>query len=161
MPASLDALPVSESVEDHAPQTPLTIRKLEEQLVPFRLLVAIEALVAAQAVDLRAGSRLAPSTEVLFDAIRGAGVPMLVEDQGHRPGCRPDGGAVRNGGFSAADRGPGRAGLTADLLLHRTACGPPPPQAKEDQSVSSSAKRSPHSGAKPAEVGAPSSKGAR
>ena len=34
-------------VEDHAPQTPLTIRKLEEQLVPLRLLVAIEALVAA------------------------------------------------------------------------------------------------------------------
>ena len=85
MPASLDALPVSESVEDHAPQTPLTIRKLEEQLVPFRLLVAIEALVAAQAVDLRAGSRLAPSTQVLFDAIRGAGVPMLVEDRATGP----------------------------------------------------------------------------
>ncbi len=85
MPASLDALAVSETVEDHAPQTPLTIRKLDEQLVPFRLLVAIEALVAAQAVDLRKPPRLARSTQVLFDAIRGAGVPMLVEDRATGP----------------------------------------------------------------------------
>ena len=85
MPASLDALAVSETVEDHAPQTPLTIRKLDEQLVPFRLLVAVEALVAAQAVDLRKPPRLARSTQVLFDAIRSAGVPMLVEDRATGP----------------------------------------------------------------------------
>ncbi len=85
MPASLDALAVSETVEDHAPQTPLTIRKLDEQLVPFRLLVAIEALVAAQAVDLRGRPRLARPTQVLFDAIRAAGVPMLVEDRATGP----------------------------------------------------------------------------
>ena len=85
MPASLDALAVSETVEDHAPQTPLTITKLDEQLVPFRLLVAIEALVAAQAVDLRQLPRLPRSTQVLYDAIRGAGVPMLVEDRAIGP----------------------------------------------------------------------------
>ncbi len=79
-PASLDALPVSDGVEDHAPHTPLTIRKLEEQLLPLRLLFAIEALVAAQAVDLRGRPRLAPVTRLLYDAIR-AEVPMLVEDR--------------------------------------------------------------------------------
>lgn len=79
-PASLDALPVSEGVEDHAPQTPLTIRKLEEQLLPLGMLVAIEALVAAQAVDLRQVARLAPVTRLLYDAVR-AEVPAMVEDR--------------------------------------------------------------------------------
>ena len=78
-PASLDALPVSETVEDHAPQTPLTIRKLEEQLVPLRMMVAIEALVAAQAVDIGKRPRLAPATRPLYEAIR-EHVPMLIED---------------------------------------------------------------------------------
>ncbi len=80
MPASLDALPVSDGVEDHAPQTPLTIRKLAEQVEPLRMLVAVEALVAAQAVDLRAPPRLAPVTRVLHAAIRGA-APRLDEDR--------------------------------------------------------------------------------
>ncbi len=79
-PASCDALPVSESVEDHAPQTALTIRKLEEQLVPLRMLFAIEAVVAAQAVDIGKRPRLAPATRVLYQAIRES-VPMLVEDR--------------------------------------------------------------------------------
>ncbi len=80
MPASLDALPVSDGVEDHAPQTPLTIRKLAEQVEPLRMLVAVEALVAAQAVDLRAPPRLAPVTRLLHAAIRGA-APRLDEDR--------------------------------------------------------------------------------
>lgn len=83
-PGSLDSLPVSDSVEDHAPQTPLVIRKLEEQLLPLRLLVAIEALVACQAVDLRPGARLAPATSLLHETIR-AGVPMLAQDRALGP----------------------------------------------------------------------------
>ncbi len=66
-PASLDALPVSDGVEDHAPHTHLAIRKLAAQLVPFRLLVATEALTAAQAVHLR-GVR--PGVATLLDAVR-------------------------------------------------------------------------------------------
>jgi len=79
-PASLDAMPVSETVEDHAPQTPLTIRKLEEQLLPFGWIVAIEALVAAQAVDLRAPPALGRAAAVLMPAIR-AVAPPLEEDR--------------------------------------------------------------------------------
>ena len=79
-PASLDALAVSDTVEDHAPQTLLTIRKLANQLVPFRLLIAIEALVAAQAVDLRDGLRLGPITARLHQTIRNL-VPRLETDR--------------------------------------------------------------------------------
>jgi histidine ammonia-lyase len=79
-PASLDSIPVSDTVEDHAPNTPLTIRKLEEQLVPLRLLTAIEAATAAQAVTLREKAVLAPATSCLHAAIR-ARVPMLGRDR--------------------------------------------------------------------------------
>jgi histidine ammonia-lyase len=79
-PASLDAIPVSETVEDHAPQTPLTIRKLEEQLLPLRMLIAIEAMVAAQAVDLRSMPHLSDATSVLHRAVRSR-VPALKEDR--------------------------------------------------------------------------------
>ncbi|MCB8883905.1 histidine ammonia-lyase [Acidisoma cellulosilytica] len=79
-PASLDSIPVSETVEDHAPHTPLTIRKLEEQLLPLRLLIAIEAMTAAQAVDLRGKPILSVPTAILYAAIR-ARVPKLDEDR--------------------------------------------------------------------------------
>jgi histidine ammonia-lyase len=52
-PGSLDFLPVSERVEDHAPMTLGAVEKLSEMVDRARYLVAIECLVAAQAVDLR------------------------------------------------------------------------------------------------------------
>ncbi len=79
-PASLDTVPVSETVEDHAPNTPLTIRKLEEQLLPWGMLLAIEAMTAAQAVDLRGVFGLAPATARLHSAVRAA-VSMLKTDR--------------------------------------------------------------------------------
>ena len=79
-PASLDTIPVSETVEDHAPNTPLAIRKLGEQLLPLRLLLAIEAMTAAQAVDLRGSITLAAATLQLYRAVRDA-VPMLETDR--------------------------------------------------------------------------------
>lgn len=83
-PASLDAMPVSDTVEDIAPQTPLAISKLERQLEPLRILVAVEALVAAQAVDLREDARLGVATRRLYDAIR-ADVPRLESDREPAP----------------------------------------------------------------------------
>ena len=79
-PASLDSVPVSEGIEDHAPNTPLTIAKLEQQLLPLALLVAIEALTAAQAVDLRGLPMQAPATATLYAAIRQE-TPMLGADR--------------------------------------------------------------------------------
>ena len=75
-PASLDAMPVSDAVEDVAPQTPLAISKVADLLEPLRILVAVEALVAAQAVDLRAGARLAPPTRRLHEAVRSVVAPL-------------------------------------------------------------------------------------
>lgn len=86
-PASLDSLPVSEGVEDHAPQTPLAVAKFGEQVRLLRMLAAIEALVAAQAVDLRGRLRLGRVTGMLFEAIRER-VPMLTDDR--EPGWDAD-----------------------------------------------------------------------
>jgi histidine ammonia-lyase len=52
-PASLDFTPVANGVEDHSPQTPLTLRKAATLCQSLRILLAIELMVAAQAVDLR------------------------------------------------------------------------------------------------------------
>jgi histidine ammonia-lyase len=79
-PAALDAFPVSDTVEDHAPQTPLALRKLGESLRALRHLVAIEALVAAQAVDLRQAGSLGAGTQLLQSALR-AVVPALAQDR--------------------------------------------------------------------------------
>jgi len=79
-PASLDAVPVSEIVEDHAPQSPLAIAKLAEQMDLFRMLVAIEAMVAAQAADLRGFASLGAGSGLVYQAVRSA-VPKLEADR--------------------------------------------------------------------------------
>jgi len=104
-PASLDAIPVSDTIEDHAPQTHLAVRKLAEQMEPLRLLVAVEALVAAQAVDLR-GTR--PGDGTLLAAVR-AVAPRLDDDR--EPGVDVDRVAVVLDAVAGS--------LTAPALLRR------------------------------------------
>jgi histidine ammonia-lyase len=53
-PGSLDYLPVSEALEDHACMALGVAEKLGEQVERIGYLIAIELLVSAQAVDLRA-----------------------------------------------------------------------------------------------------------
>ena len=95
-PASLDAVVVSDTVEDHATQAMLCVRKLGEQLQLYRYLLAIEALVAAQAVDLRQSRKLGAGTQLVFDAVRLV-VASLEQD---RPNG-PDAMAVHGALFSA------------------------------------------------------------
>ena len=95
-PASLDAVVVSDTVEDHATHAMLCVRKLDEQMRLLRCLVAVEALVAAQAVDLRAAAVLGVGTQRVFDAVRSV-VPPLHAD---RP-CGPDAMVVSTVLFSA------------------------------------------------------------
>ncbi len=83
-PASLDAISVSEMVEDVAPQTPLAARKLATQIDLLQWLIAIEALVAAQAVDLRKPKSLGRVAKMLHSAIRNL-VPTLHEDRATGP----------------------------------------------------------------------------
>ena len=79
-PAGLDQFAVSETVEDHSAQAPLVYAKLSDQLAAFERLVALEMLVAAQAVDLRKPARLGARSAALHAAIREA-VPPLEEDR--------------------------------------------------------------------------------
>ena len=81
-PASLDFLPVSEGIEDHAPMALACVEKLAEGIERARYVAALELMVAAQAVDLReldpvsigAGARAA------YRALR-TRVAMLDEDR--------------------------------------------------------------------------------
>src|SRR5215831_2132967 len=81
-PGSLDFLPVSERVEDHAPMTLGVVEKLSEMVERARYLVAIECLIAAQAVDLRelAADALGAGARALYDRVR-AQVPLLDHDR--------------------------------------------------------------------------------
>jgi histidine ammonia-lyase len=81
-PGSLDFLPVSERVEDHAPMTVGVVEKLSEMIDRARYLVAIECLIAAQAVDLRglAAEALGAGARTLHQRIR-AHVPPLDHDR--------------------------------------------------------------------------------
>ncbi|HEV7251614.1 MAG TPA: aromatic amino acid lyase [Mesorhizobium sp.] len=79
-PASLDGIVVSDMVEDLATNTVLSIAKLEEQLVLLRWLISIEAMVAAQAVDLRRETEpsllLGPVTGLVHSVVRVASPPL-------------------------------------------------------------------------------------
>jgi histidine ammonia-lyase len=87
-PASLDTIVVSEMVEDIGTNSVLAVSKLAEQLEPLRWLIAIEAMLAAQAIDLR--RRVEPTLELspvgihLHEAIRAA-VPALDTDRATGP----------------------------------------------------------------------------
>jgi histidine ammonia-lyase len=76
----LAAAPVSESVEDHATLAPLVIGKLAEIVVRLRYIVAIELMVAAQAIDLRGPLQLGRGVNAAFTLVR-ATVPQLEEDR--------------------------------------------------------------------------------
>ena len=83
-PASLEGIVVSEMVEDLATNSVLAIAKFDEQLGPMRWLVSIEAMLAAQAIDLRRniepGLTFSPVTRAVYDTVRRA-TPMLERDR--------------------------------------------------------------------------------
>lgn len=81
-PASLDFLPVSEGVEDHATMALGCVERVCEMLERIRHVVAIEMLVAAQAIDLRAldPQRLGVAVRTLHRRLRER-VAMLEHDR--------------------------------------------------------------------------------
>jgi len=83
-PASLDGIVVSDMVEDLATNTVLAIAKFDEQLALMRWLVSIEAMLAAQAVDLRREIEpelsLGGATRVIYETVRKA-TPRLDDDR--------------------------------------------------------------------------------
>ena len=81
-PGSLDYMPVSEGLEDHACMALGVTEKLAELLERVRYLIAIELLIAAQAVDLRGllESDMGEGTRATYRQLR-AIIPMLDEDR--------------------------------------------------------------------------------
>ena len=80
--ARLDYMPVSEGLEDHACMALGVTEKLGELLERVRYLVAIELLIAAQAVDLRGlnEAELGEGARAAYRQLR-AIIPMLDEDR--------------------------------------------------------------------------------
>jgi histidine ammonia-lyase len=82
-PTCLDFLPVSERIEDHATMAMNVVEKTSSMVAPLTALAAIDALLGAQAVDLREPSpraALGRGAKRLYDALR-ADVPMLDTDR--------------------------------------------------------------------------------
>src|SRR5262249_33628995 len=81
-PGSLDFLPVTERIEDHAPMALGCVEKLAAILERARYLVAIECLIGAQAVDLRglAEGTLGTGARAVYERTR-AEVPALDHDR--------------------------------------------------------------------------------
>ena len=72
-PACLDFLPVSEGVEDHATMAPRSVSKLDEMRERLAGIIAIEAMIAAQAVDLRPADvkgTLGSGARRIYDGVR-------------------------------------------------------------------------------------------
>ena len=81
-PGSLDYMPVSEGLEDHACMALGVAEKLGELLERVRYLIAIELLIAAQAVDLRGllEADMGEGTRATYRQLR-AIIPVLDEDR--------------------------------------------------------------------------------
>lgn len=83
-PVSLDYLPMAGNIEDVATNAPAAVQRVRKQIDNTYVLLAIEAVQAAQAIDLRKrktpGFTLSPSTQKLYDALR-ARVPFIDQDR--------------------------------------------------------------------------------
>jgi histidine ammonia-lyase len=105
MEARLLAQPVSfelasttqaEGIEDRATMAPLAARRLAEMVALGERIVALELVVAAQAVDLRDGHRLGQGTQVAFEQVREV-VPFTVAGSTLLPDLEPVRELVRSG----------------------------------------------------------------
>ena len=100
-PASLDFLPVSEGIEDHATQALATAEKLDALVDRVRYLIAIELVIAAQAVDLRgiASASLGIGAQHAYARVRES-VSVLDGDRPLGPDFERVEALVRDGAFA-------------------------------------------------------------
>ena len=115
-PASVDTIPTSAGKEDHVSMGPIAARKLAAVAENVARVIAIEAIVAARALDLRAHPTSARLTAV-HAAIRRHVAP-LVGDRSHAAEIEALAGAILRGELRTA------AGVEqSSRSSHR--CGPP------------------------------------
>jgi histidine ammonia-lyase len=80
LPLGAMVAPVADGVEDYAPMTPRVVEKTQDIVHRITRLVAIELVVAAQAIDLRGGLTLGRGTARAFALVR-RHVAKLDEDR--------------------------------------------------------------------------------
>lgn len=79
-PSSIDFYHLEGTIEDHASNLPTVANKAIQILDNLRYLVGMEAMYAAQAVDLRGDIALGKYTKTAYDTIREV-IPFLGEDR--------------------------------------------------------------------------------
>jgi len=79
VPASIQSVPTCANTEDHVPMAPLAARRAAFAVETAAEVVAIEALLACQALDIR-GLTPAPALRSVYEAVR-ARVPTMVADR--------------------------------------------------------------------------------
>ncbi len=79
-PASLDYVPVAGSIEDHATMAVEGVAKAGRAIDASLSLLAIELIVASQAIDLRGNATLGTGTRAAYELLR-AHVPAQLEDR--------------------------------------------------------------------------------
>ena len=100
-PASVDSIPSSAGQEDHVSMGMTAARHARECVANAEMVIAIEALCAAQALDLREPLRPGVGSTLARDAIREA-VPFLEEDRELGPDIEAVAELVRGGALVAA-----------------------------------------------------------
>lgn len=79
-PACTDSIPGNVGIEDHVSMGMTSARKLKTVVRNTRQVLGIEAIVAAQAVDMRKVPRLGVGTQLLYDILRSE-IPRLEHDR--------------------------------------------------------------------------------
>jgi histidine ammonia-lyase len=100
-PASVDSIPSSAGQEDHVSMGMIAARHARDIVANAELVVAMEAMAAAQALDLRSPLEPAEGTRAARDAMRDI-VPFLEVDREFRPDIDACVAAIRDGSVVAA-----------------------------------------------------------
>ncbi|MDM0055285.1 histidine ammonia-lyase [Variovorax fucosicus] len=79
-PASVDSLPTSANQEDHVSMATFAARRLGDMVNNTAVVVGVEAMCAAQGIELKRGLKSSPLVEAEFTAIRGK-VAFLERDR--------------------------------------------------------------------------------
>lgn len=79
-PASTDSIPGNVGIEDHVSMGMTSARKLKKIVQNTTTILSLEALAAAQAIDLKKITKLGKATKQLYTAIR-AEIPPLKDDR--------------------------------------------------------------------------------
>jgi histidine ammonia-lyase len=98
-PASVDSIPSSGDQEDHVSMGMTAALKLEQVMMNAATVLGIEALCAAQAIDLLAPLKPGVGVQRGYEAVRGL-APMLERDRYLAPEIEALAAAVRDGAFA-------------------------------------------------------------